>query len=153
MFIELSKTEAELQLLEPVLFYQNVSTSKELRDASNQAEVFVRDFLVEAEMRVDVFAAKKHAEANIKAQDVKLTTEEKRLVEKMMLDGIRAGLDLPENKRDLLTTKKKELSQVCVEFGVSLLAFARYFSAEPLSRKTLMRKLYAYQALQFHSTI
>ncbi|KAH8114574.1 Metalloprotease [Phellopilus nigrolimitatus] len=117
VFVELSKTESDLQLLEPILFYQNVSTSKELRDASNQAEVTVRDFLVEAEMRVDVFNAKKHAEANISAQGIELSGEEKRMVEKMILDGRRAGLDLPEEKRKALTTKKKELSQICVEFS------------------------------------
>ena len=117
--MELSKTEADFHSLEPVLFYQNVSTDKELRDASSQAEVTLRDFLVEVEMRIDVFKAKKNAEANIKAQGVKLTPEEQRLVDKMLLEGKRSGLDLPEDKRELLTAKKKELSQLCVEFNVS----------------------------------
>ena len=35
-----------------------------------------------------------------------------------ILDGTRAGLALPEKKRDELTTLKKELSQVCLEFSV-----------------------------------
>lgn len=123
MFAELAKTEADLHLLEPLLFYQNVSTSKELRDASSQAEVIVRNFLVECEMRVDVFKAKKSADANIRALGVKLTPEEERLVEKMLLDGKRAGLELPDDKRELLTKKKKELSQLCVEFSVRSLRF------------------------------
>lgn len=118
MFVELSKAECELHLLEPLLFYQNVSTSKELRDASNQAEVLLRDFSVDIEMRVDVFNAKKHADANIKANGVKLTAEEARLVEKSLLEGKRAGLNLPEPERKKLTEKKKEISQLCVEFSV-----------------------------------
>lgn len=75
----------------------------------------LREFGVEAEMRVDVFIAKKNAAANTKTQ---LKSEEQRLVDRMLLDGKRAGLDLPEEKRKLVTEKKKELSQLCVEFGV-----------------------------------
>lgn len=119
VFVELSNIEGKLEELEPILFYQNVSTSKELRDASSQAENLVRDFSVEAEMRLDVFQAKKHAEADIHARGIKLSPEEQRLVEKMVLDGKRAGLDLPEDKRVSLTQKKKEISQICIEFSVS----------------------------------
>lgn len=67
-------------------FYQNVSPSKELRDASNEAESLVRDFEVESSMRLDVFKAKIAAEKNIKesGQWSKLSAEDKRLVEKMV---------------------------------------------------------------------
>ena len=102
-----------------MLFYQNVSTNKDLRDASNQAEVAIRDFLVESEMRLDVHNAKKNAEEHIKAHGTQLKAEEQRLVEKMLLDGRRSGLDLPEKERARLTELKKELSQLCVEFSVS----------------------------------
>ena len=61
-------------IVEPLSFYQNVSPSKELRDASNEAEVLVRDFGVEASMRIDVFRAKQAAEKNIKDSGKKLTT-------------------------------------------------------------------------------
>lgn len=104
---------------EPLSFYQNVSTSKELRDASNEAEVIVRDFGVESSMRIDVFRAKQAAEKNIIASGKKLSTEEQRLVDKMILDGTRAGLALPDAERAKLTTLKKELSQICLEFSVS----------------------------------
>ena len=121
----------------PLTFYQNVSPTKELRDASNEAESLVRDFGVESDMRLDVFNSKVAAEKNIKASGKwdSLSPEEQRLVEKMVrfvhtllnslnqdppqiLDGTRAGLALPEKKRDELTTLKKELSQVCLEFSV-----------------------------------
>ena len=133
-------------LLEPIMFYQNVSPSKELRDASNQAEVLLRDFGVESEMRMDVFIAKKNAAANIKE---KLTPEQQRLVDRMLLEGKRAGLELSEDKRKLLTEKKKELSQLCVEFGVcqsllyfrSLLMLSLVFVTEKLQRRVCMYSL------------
>lgn len=106
-------------VVEPLSFYQNVSTSKELRDASNEAEVLVRDYGVEASMRLDVFHAKQAAEKNIQASGKKLSAEEQRLVDKMILDGKRAGLTLPDEEREKLTTLKKDLSQTCLEFSVS----------------------------------
>lgn len=105
--------------MEPLSFYQNVSPSKELRDASNDAEILVRDFGVESSMRLDVFQAKTNALKNIKESGEwdKLSPEEQRLADKMVLDGTRAGLALPEKERAELTELKKELSQVCLEFS------------------------------------
>ncbi|KDR70896.1 hypothetical protein GALMADRAFT_254514 [Galerina marginata CBS 339.88] len=102
---------------EPLVFYKNVSPSKELRDASAESESLVRDFDVESSMRIDVFKAKAAAERNIKESDQwgKMTLEEQHLVEKMMLDGTRAGLALPPDKREELTILQKELAQVCLE--------------------------------------
>ncbi|EIM81645.1 metallopeptidase MepB [Stereum hirsutum FP-91666 SS1] len=118
VFLALANEEAEFDnIAEPLAFYQNVSPSKELRDASNEAEVLTRDYGVEASMRLDVFAAKQAAEANIKASGKKLNDEEQRLVEKMLLEGRRAGLALPEKERTELMGLKKELSQVCLEFS------------------------------------
>ncbi|KAI0059531.1 metallopeptidase MepB [Artomyces pyxidatus] len=102
---------------EPLSFYQNVSPEKDLRDASNDAEVLVRDFSVESSMRIDVFNAKLAAQRNIEKSGRKLNAEEQRLVEKMVLDGTRAGLALPEAARNELMELKKELSQVCLEFS------------------------------------
>ncbi|KAF8905938.1 metallopeptidase MepB [Gymnopilus junonius] len=105
-------------LTEQLNFYQNVSPSQELRDASSEAESLVDDFKVEASMRLDVFTAKVQAEENIKKSGEwgGLSPEEKRLVERMVLDGKRVGLALPDEKRAELATLKKELSQVCSEF-------------------------------------
>ncbi|TFY78786.1 hypothetical protein EWM64_g5225 [Hericium alpestre] len=112
VFRPLADGEAKLDaVIEPLGFYQNVSPSKELRDASNAAEVLARDFGVESSMRLDVYQAKLAAEKNIKASGVKLNPEEQRLVEKMLLDGRRAGLALPEKERNQLQDLKKELSQ------------------------------------------
>jgi Zn-dependent oligopeptidase len=103
-----------------VTFYQNVSPSDELRAASNEAEQLALDFSVESSMRIDVYNAKIAAQKNIEASGKKLNPEEQRLVEKMVQDGTRAGLALPEADRERLTAWKKELSQVCLEFSVSV---------------------------------
>ncbi|KAI0927259.1 hypothetical protein AcV5_010517 [Taiwanofungus camphoratus] len=101
VFLALAEGEAQFDsVVEPLSFYQNVSPSKELRDASNEAEILVRDYGVEASMRLDVFKAKLAAEENIKTSD-----------------GKRAGLALPEKEREELTMRKKELSQACLEFS------------------------------------
>jgi Zn-dependent oligopeptidase len=70
-------------------------------------------------MRLDVFQAKISAEKNMKASGdwEKVSPEAKRLVEKSILDGKRAGLGLAENERMELMDRKKELSQVCLEFS------------------------------------
>jgi len=114
-------------LTEPLLFYQNVSTSKELRDASNAAEVLLREYGIETSMRLDVYQAKVNAEKNIKASGRELNPEEKRLVEKLILDGKRAGLSLPEKERKELEKLQKELSQTCVEFSVSFILYSLYY--------------------------
>ena len=71
-------------------------------------------------MRIDVYSATVAAQKNIEASGKKLNPEEQRLVEKMVRDGKRAGLGLPEADRERLTIWKKELSQVCLEFSVSV---------------------------------
>ncbi|KAF5338907.1 hypothetical protein D9611_008754 [Ephemerocybe angulata] len=120
VFLALAEADTLIDAVtEPLAFYQNVSPSKELRDASNEAESLLRDFGVESSMRLDVYHAKIAAEKNIKAsgQWEKLSTEDQRLVNKMILDGTRAGLALSEEKRDELKKLKKELSQTCLEFS------------------------------------
>jgi Zn-dependent oligopeptidase len=107
VILPLAAAEARLEsITEPLSFYQNVSVDKALRDASNEAEGMVRDFGIEASMRVDVYAAVKGAAEAVeraeKEEGVKLGAEEKRLVEKMILDGKRAGLALPEVERNVL---------------------------------------------------
>ena len=87
----------------PLQFYQYVSTSEELRNAANAAEVRLNEFGIESAMRVDVFKALKAAQENIDKSGKKLSPEEQRLVEKMLLDGKRNGLDLPEETRNELT--------------------------------------------------
>ncbi|KAG6901007.1 hypothetical protein C0995_002539 [Termitomyces sp. Mi166 len=120
VFVALAEADARFDAgTEPLAFYQNVSPSKELRDASNEAESIVRQFGIESSMRLDVYNAKVAAKKNLdeSGEWEKLSPEEKRLVEKSILDGTRAGLALPEKERTELTVLKKELSQACLDFS------------------------------------
>lgn len=139
----LAKDEGEITAIyEPLVFYQNVAESKELRDASNEAEILFRDYSVDAGMRLDIYQAKLAAQKNIKESGQKLTAEEERLVEKLVLDGTRDGLGLPEDERNQLLKLSKELSQLCVEFGVSR---SNIFLSTPANavtiRKTATKKV------------
>lgn len=96
-------------------------------------------------MRLDVFNAKLNAEKNIKESGVKLTAEEQRLVEKMILDGKRSGLALPEKERDELKALQKEHSQACLEFSVSPYSYSLISKTRELTgyignRKTSMKR-------------
>ncbi|KAH9481084.1 Thimet oligopeptidase [Psilocybe cubensis] len=105
--------------IDVLTFYQNASGSQALREASSKADSRSRDFEVERSMRMDVFNAKIAAEKNIKAEEGKweeIGLEGRRLVEKMVLEGKRAGLGLPSEKQDELKMLKKELSQATLEF-------------------------------------
>ena len=86
-------------------FYQNVAPDKALRDASNEAEGLLDEFNVDASMRVDVFEAVRGAAVEVEQSKLQFDAEEKRLLERMLLDGKCAGLALPEPER-------KELMEV-----------------------------------------
>jgi Zn-dependent oligopeptidase len=70
----------------PLSFYTNVSPTKEIRDASNEAKSLLVDFKVECSMRLDVFKAKIAAKKNVEAsgQWDKLSSEQQRLVDEMV---------------------------------------------------------------------
>ncbi|KAI0372191.1 Metalloprotease [Pilatotrama ljubarskyi] len=117
VFLALAHAEAKRRTVcEPLAFYQNVSPSQELRDASSKSDVMVQDHRVDASMRLDVFRAKLAAQKNIKESGRQLDPEEQRLVDKEILAGTRAGLALPDAEREKLTLLKKELSQACSDF-------------------------------------
>jgi Zn-dependent oligopeptidase len=74
------------RIAEPLIFYNNVAPTKEIRDASNDAEALLLDFGVECSMRLDVFKAKMAAKENAIAsgQWEKLSPEQQRLADKMV---------------------------------------------------------------------
>ncbi|KAF9505096.1 hypothetical protein BS47DRAFT_1374338 [Hydnum rufescens UP504] len=118
VFLELAKEEALIEnATGPLTFYQYVSTNEQLRNAANAAEQRLNEYGIESSMRLDVFQALKDAKAHIDSSGQKLTSEELRLVEKMLLEGKRNGLDLPEETREQLKILKKDLSNTCTEFS------------------------------------
>ncbi len=71
-------------------------------------------------MRHELFRVQQAAAKNVAESGKKLEPEVQRLMEKMILDGKRAGLALPEREFAELKAAKKELSSVCLEFDVSI---------------------------------
>ena len=71
-------------------------------------------------MRHDLFRAEEAAANKIKESGKDLGPEEARLVVRMLLDGIRAGLALSETEFEELKEMRKELSNTCLEFDVSI---------------------------------
>ena len=71
-------------------------------------------------MRHDLFRAEEAAANHIKESGKDLGPEAARLVARMLLDGIRAGLALSETEFEELKMVRKELSNTCLEFDVSI---------------------------------
>ncbi|KAJ3573206.1 hypothetical protein NP233_g2580 [Leucocoprinus birnbaumii] len=100
VFTTLAYAETEIDAItEPLAFYQNVSTSKELRDASNDAEALVRNYGVESSMRLDVFKAKVAAKENLQKS------------------GEWEKLSPEQQSREKLKELKKDLSKTCLDFS------------------------------------
>jgi Zn-dependent oligopeptidase len=71
-------------------------------------------------MRKDVYDAMVAAKANMDASGeyARLDGEQRRLVDKMLVEGRRAGLALPETERAELAGLREDLSAACLEFSV-----------------------------------
>lgn len=94
-------------------FYQSISTSKELRDASTEADKLIEEFSIESAMREDVF---KVVDAVFKG-DEKLDAESQRLLEKSHKSYVMNGLSIPAGpQRDRFKQIKKELSDISINF-------------------------------------
>lgn len=98
-------------------FYQSVSTDRELRDASTEAEKLMDEYSIETSMREDVFRL---VDAVLKKGD-EVDAESQRLLEKDHKSYIRNGLNLPAGpKRDRFKEIKMRLSQLGIEFNKNL---------------------------------
>ncbi|KAG8819006.1 hypothetical protein FRC17_010634 [Serendipita sp. 399] len=99
----------------PLTFYTHVTTDEAVRTASIAAEEALDKYGVEVEMRVDVYHSLVNAEKN--TDQSTLNPEQKRLIEKMIKEGKRAGLALPDEKREELKKLKEELAKLCQDFS------------------------------------
>ena len=98
-------------------FYQAVSTHKELRDASTEADKMLNKFSIESSMREDVY---KLVDAAFNKGE-KLDPESQRLLTKERKEYIRNGLGLPAGpKRDRFKEIKQRLAQISIEFQKNL---------------------------------
>ena len=98
-------------------FYQAVSSSAELRDASTEADRLLNDFSIESSMREDIY---KLYDAVLKKGE-KLEPESQRLVEKSHKNFIQNGLGIPAGpKRDRFKDIAKRLSELAITFSRNL---------------------------------
>lgn len=100
-------------------FYQYVSSDKELREASNEAEKIMDECSIELGMREDVFQI---VDAVFQKKDtLNLDPESLRLLEKERKSYIRNGLSLPAGpKRERFMAIKKRLSEIQIQFNKAL---------------------------------
>ena len=96
-------------------FPHYVSTDAAVRDASVEATKALEDFRVDLYMRKDLFVAFKTVQETEKAQFLK--GEDRRILEKSLLDFKRNGLYLSEEKYERMKELKKKLSKLSVEFS------------------------------------
>ncbi|KAJ2744446.1 metalloendopeptidase [Coemansia sp. BCRC 34301] len=99
-----------------VTFLQNVSTNKDVRDASMAAEERLDAFEIESMMREDVYRAVRTVFDN-KAEMASLGAEDRRLVEKMELVFRRHGLALDKDQREHLGKIRMRLSELAIRFS------------------------------------
>ena len=98
-------------------FYQAVSSSAKLRDASTEADRLLNDFAIESSMREDVY---KLYDAVLKKGE-KLDAESQRLAEKSYKNFIQNGLNIPAGpKRERFREIAKRLSELAITFSRNL---------------------------------
>lgn len=85
--------------LEPALFLQYVATDAAVRDASVEADKRVQAWQVDMIGREDVYEALLDAQKHVESHGVRLNPEEKRLLDRMVLERKRNGLGLDKTKR------------------------------------------------------
>lgn len=117
---------------DPLLFYQHVSASKELRDASTEAEEALSSYSIEARMRVDVYNSLKKVFEDLPKD---LDAESARVAKKTESASRRDGLALDEETRKKVTELRKKLSTLCIQFSKNMSEEDGFllFSAEELA--------------------
>lgn len=115
-----------------ITFYLRVSPDKLVRDASNEAEKKLDKHAIDLKVRVDMYEKFCQLVENVKGLD--LHPETSRYLDRVMLDYKRRGLLLPDEQRQLFKTYSIELSELSVEFDLTLRELTEYllFSEQEL---------------------
>lgn len=104
----------------PLLFYQNVSPSKDLRDASTKADELLSEYEIDAAMRTDVYKAFSKVFPTLGQSSVKDDAESLRAAKKIEAKFKRDGLDLDDATREKITALRKRLSNLSIQFSKNM---------------------------------
>ncbi|KAG5455853.1 MAG: zincin, partial [Olpidium bornovanus] len=99
-------------------FPQYVHPDKAVRDASLQANQAIKEFEIESAMRLDLFEAVCAAAKHPSSQD--LQHEDKRLLDRFLLDFRRNGLALPAAEREKLKALRKREADLSIKFQANM---------------------------------
>jgi len=118
-FGKLAEDEAFQYVMDSVCtFPQHASTDKELRDAATEADKKLSAYDVEAGSRKDVYQALAKTAASLQTSE--LSPEQHRLVERILRDFRRQGLDLGEKEAARVKAINERISELGIAFSKNL---------------------------------